>query len=85
MRDPINVVIMSPTEELRKLNDEVSSCLKKHNTFDIDVRNPRLSEFIKLVKERNLVWNDPELKRGNKTTIVVGVQGSDFEKHERDR
>lgn len=94
---PVAVKIMSPADELKGLNDEVTEKLEKWDIFDIDVRLPRLKRFFQVIEARNLVHHDPDIEfddtalegMGNlsitKRTIVVGKLGSDFKQHEKDR
>lgn len=94
-KEPNNVKILSSTDELRELNDEVTEKLKKWKMFDLDVPvrrlgglvgRLRLNSIISVIEKRNLVWADPGFgDYEGKRTIVVGVRGSDFAQHERDR
>lgn len=94
-KEPNNVRILSPTEELKELNDEITEKLKKWKIFDLDVPVNRLGgligrlklhSIISVIEKRNLIWADPGFSNcKGKRTIVVGVRGSDFAQHEKDR
>jgi hypothetical protein len=84
-KEPNNVTIKSPTDELRELNDKITEKLKKWTIFDIDVPKRRLSQFIEVIEQRNLVWHDPGLEHKGVVTLVIGKIGSDFKEHEEER
>ena len=85
---PCDVTIMSHTDRVKALNDEITEKLKKWKIFDIDVKDNEffLKIFSDLVEKRNLTWSDPDMPTyEGKRTIVVAVHGESFEQHEKDR
>jgi len=79
-----------PTDSLSELSDLLTEKLRKHDCFDFDVTLRRLNALKKIIKARGLEWvhangQDEPFEFEGVVTIVIGVQGADFEKHERER
>jgi len=77
-----------PSDSLEELSNLITEKLKKWDCFDFDVTPKRLNAMKKIIKGRDLEWvyamEDSEPYQGI-VTLVVGVQGADFEDHERRR
>lgn len=83
---PREVKILFYQDMLRDANDLITKRLKTYDCFDVNVYTKILKDFYWLLDERNLTYRDPGFgDYEGKTTIVVGVQGADFEDHERRR
>jgi hypothetical protein len=83
---PKSVKVMFFQDYLKEANKKITKGLKEYSCFDLDFPTKFLKHLYWLLEERNLTYRDPGFGDfSNKTTIVVGVQGADFEDHERRR
>lgn len=83
---PKNVKVMFFQDYLKEANKKITERLREYNCFDLNYPTKFLENLYWLLEERNLTYRDPGFGEYNgKTTIVVGVQGADFEDHERRR
>jgi len=73
------------SDSLIQINDIITERLNKYECFDLDIDRSRLKAVYRVVKARDLEWFDPELEIDDCVTMVIGVKGSDFDKHEDDR
>jgi len=80
-----NVIIRSPVDVLRDLNNEITEKLERFDVFDIEVPELNIKQFLRVLKERNLDWRPTDFIHDNKETIVVGKKGVDFGQHEKER
>jgi hypothetical protein len=83
-------LLQQPPDSLEELNTLITENLKKWDCFDFDVTPKRLNALKKILKGRDLEWvhmegEDEPFEHKGIITLVVGIQGADFEDHERRR
>ena len=82
--------LQQPPDSLEELSNILTKSLKRSDCFDFDVSPKRLNAMKKIIKARDLEWAhmegaDEPFEYQGVVTIVVGVQGADFEDHEQRR
>jgi len=80
--------MQQPPDSLEELSNLLTEKLKEWNCFDFDVSVKRLNAFKKIITGRDLEWvyaMEDSVPYQGIVTLVIGVQGADFEDHERRR
>jgi hypothetical protein len=72
-------------DSLNTISEIITDKLRNWDCFDLDVESSMLPAVKRVIKARDLDWEDPGLQYGGVITIVVGVKGADFKAHEEER